>query len=310
MAPQPLDELGAADDDAGLRPAEQLVAREADEVGAVRDRSRPSARPVRPYAEATPEPRSSTSGSPRRAASRARSRSRGRSVKPITRKFDWCTRRMAPVSVADRALVVGDARPVGGADLDEPRARARQHVRDAEAVADLDQLAARHDHLAALGERGEREQHGRRVVVDDQRRLGAGQPPQERRAVVLPRAARAVGEVVLEVRVAARHLLARGSSAASASGARPRFVCRTTPRRVDHAPQPRARRGRELGQRALDEVAGLGAGRGSPRARARARPAPPSPRPRAEARRRSSRSSSSTDGRSRSLTRAGLHAAR
>ena len=34
MAAQPLDELGAADDDPGLRPAEQLVPGEADEVGA------------------------------------------------------------------------------------------------------------------------------------------------------------------------------------------------------------------------------------------------------------------------------------
>ena len=34
VAPQPLDEVGAADDDARLRAAEQLVAAEADEVGA------------------------------------------------------------------------------------------------------------------------------------------------------------------------------------------------------------------------------------------------------------------------------------
>ena len=34
VAAQPLDELGAPDDDARLRPAEELVAREADEVGA------------------------------------------------------------------------------------------------------------------------------------------------------------------------------------------------------------------------------------------------------------------------------------
>ena len=34
MSPQPLDELRAADDDARLRPAEELVAREADEIGA------------------------------------------------------------------------------------------------------------------------------------------------------------------------------------------------------------------------------------------------------------------------------------
>ena len=37
MPPQPLDELRAADDDPRLRAAEQLVAREADEVGARRE---------------------------------------------------------------------------------------------------------------------------------------------------------------------------------------------------------------------------------------------------------------------------------
>src|SRR5213075_63501 len=38
VPPQPLDELGAAEHDPGLRAAEQLVAREADEVGAGRER--------------------------------------------------------------------------------------------------------------------------------------------------------------------------------------------------------------------------------------------------------------------------------
>ncbi len=61
-------------------------------------------------------------------------------------------------------------------------------------------------HLASLRERGEREQHRAGVVVDDERRLRARQPPQDRRDVVLPRAARAGVEVVLEVRVAAAGL--------------------------------------------------------------------------------------------------------
>ena len=104
----------------------------------------------------------------------------------------------------DRALVVGRARAVRRSDLDEPRARAREDVGDPEAVADLDQLAARDEHLAAFGERGEREQHRGGVVVDDERRLGAGQAAQDRGDVILARAPRAVGEVVLEVRVAAR----------------------------------------------------------------------------------------------------------
>ena len=76
----------------------------------------------------------------------------------------------------DRPLVVGRPRPVGGPHLDEARARAREHVRDSKAVADLDQLSARDDHLPPLGEGGEREEDGRRVVVDHERGLGAREP--------------------------------------------------------------------------------------------------------------------------------------
>ena len=47
------------------------------------------------------------------------------------------------------ALVVREPRPVGGPDLDQPRARLRDHVRHAEAAADLHQLPARDHDLAA-----------------------------------------------------------------------------------------------------------------------------------------------------------------
>ena len=57
--------------------------------------------------------------------------------------------------------------------------------------------------------------------------------------VILPRAACAGGEVVLEVRVAAAATSATRSSAASASGARPRFVCTTTPVALSDAAQAR-----------------------------------------------------------------------
>ena len=97
------------------------------------------------------------------------------------RKFDWWTRSSTAVSSRDRALVVGSARAVRRPDLDEAGAGAREHVGDAEAVADLDELAARDDDLASLGERGEGEQHGGRVVVHDERRLGAGQLAQMQR---------------------------------------------------------------------------------------------------------------------------------
>ena len=107
---------------------------------------------------------------------------------------------------ADRLLVVGRARSVRRSDLDEASAGPGEHVRDPEAVTDLDQLAARDEDVAPLGERGQCEQHRRRVVVHDERGLGPGQPAQDPGDVVLPGAARAGAEVVLEVRVAAADL--------------------------------------------------------------------------------------------------------
>jgi DNA replication initiation complex subunit (GINS family) len=111
-------------------------------------------------------------------------------------------RRLRP----DCPLVVRGARAVRRPDLHEARARASEDVRDPEAVADLDQLAAGDDDLASFAERREREEDGGRVVVDDERRLGAGQLPEESGEVVLPRTARALLKVVFEVRVAAGDL--------------------------------------------------------------------------------------------------------
>ena len=179
MAAQPLDELGAPDDDPRLRAAEELVAREADEVGARARGSRPgSARRragERARAEVVDERHAVLSARPRPA--RASRGLLGEADDPEVRLVHAEQQRRLG---ADRALVVGRARPVRRPHLDEARAGAREHVRDAEAVADLDQLAARDDHLASLGERGEREQHRRRVVVDDERGLGAREPPEER----------------------------------------------------------------------------------------------------------------------------------
>ena len=54
----------------------------------------------------------------------------------------------------DRGRVVGEPRAVGGAHLDQPRARLRHHVGDPERPADLHELPARDDQLAPAGERG------------------------------------------------------------------------------------------------------------------------------------------------------------
>ena len=127
-------------------------------------------------------------------------------MKPTTRKFDWCTRNSTAVSGADRRFVVGGARAVRRPDLAQSRARSLEHVRNPETVADLDQLATRHQDFAAFGERGKREHHRGCVVVDDERGFRAGQAAQDAGDVVLPGAAAAGGNVVLEVRVAAPDL--------------------------------------------------------------------------------------------------------
>ena len=79
----------------------------------------------------------------------------------------------------DRLLVVGRTRAVGGADLDHARTRQSHDVRHPERAADLDQLAARYDHLAPLAKGGQREQDRGCVVVHDQRRLADEEPRQE-----------------------------------------------------------------------------------------------------------------------------------
>ncbi len=69
----------------------------------------------------------------------------------------------------------------------------------AERAADLDQLAARDDHLAAGREGGEGEHQRGRVVVDRERRLGAGErgdQPRDARPAVAAAAGR---EIELEV---------------------------------------------------------------------------------------------------------------
>jgi hypothetical protein len=73
-------------------------------------------------------------------------------------------RAVSPAAARSRS-----ARPVRRPDLDEARARADEHLGDTEPVPDLDQLTARDDDLAPLGERREREQNGSSVVDEDRR---------------------------------------------------------------------------------------------------------------------------------------------
>ncbi len=80
-------------------------------------------------------------------------------------------------AIGDGALVVPDARAIRGANLTQDRARLGHHVRNAKRSADLHQFAARDNYFSALGYCVQREQYGRRIVVDhdggDRRMLSA-----------------------------------------------------------------------------------------------------------------------------------------
>ena len=131
-------------------------------------------------------------------------------------------------AVGDRGFVVGEARAVRRAGFDEPRARLPHDVRDAEAAADLDELAARDHDFPPRCQRRQREEYGGRIVVHRHRRLGAGQPTEQR--LENGRAASRASRSRRRIRGCCSRERRRPSRRSpSASGARPRFVWRTTP---------------------------------------------------------------------------------
>jgi len=107
-------------------------------------------------------------------------------------------------ALGERGPVVRDPRAVRGADLDELGAGGGHDVGDPELAADLDELAAGDEHLLALGDRGEGEQHAGRPVVHDEGVLGAGEGAQEELGPGRPAAAATGGALDLEVGVAGR----------------------------------------------------------------------------------------------------------
>jgi len=157
-----------------------------------------------------------------------------------------------PRAALEGSRVVAQVGAVGGADLDQPGAALLQDLGDPERAADLDQLAARHQHLAAGGQGGERHQHGGGAIVDHQRRLGAGEAGEPALDPGAALTAPPGGEVELETRVAPRHLLERRARRGRQRGAAEIGVEHHTGG-VEHPPQRRlaggvgARRG-PLGQ--------------------------------------------------------------
>ena len=102
----------------------------------------------------------------------------------------------------ERLAVVARMGAVGGADLSHPRPGGGDELREPEPGPDLDELPAAPQHLAARGERGRGQQEGGRAVVHHERVLRRGAGGQQRG----PRAGAAAGagaggEVELDVGV-------------------------------------------------------------------------------------------------------------
>ena len=151
--------------------------------------------------------------------------------------------------VVDGGGIVGDARPVRGADLPELRPRLAQDVGNAEAAADLDELAPGDDGFPPVRQRGEDEEDRRGVVVDHRRRRRTRHLGQEPGGMGVTGAAPALREVVLQVRVAGRqrrHPRRRRRREGGAS----EVGVHDHPGRVDHRGEGRLEAGRQRRRRA------------------------------------------------------------
>ena len=166
-----IDHVLASGDDAGLRSAEELVARERDGCGARFERlsrgalaSHPGRRTVRqPGAGGIEESRPDVDDD-----GRAEGRQRvdldalGEALDAVVRRVDFQDQGDIGVRIGRRSLVVGEPGAIRRADIDESSARLAHDLRNAEASADLDRLAADDDHVAPTPEGREHEQHRRR----------------------------------------------------------------------------------------------------------------------------------------------------
>ena|SRR5579863_6155234 len=105
-------------------------------------------------------------------------------------------------AIGNGALVIAQARAIGGADFAEHGAAFVHDIGDAEAIADFDQLTARDDDFGAFRKRVENEKYGCGVVVDYDGRFGANQFGEQVSGVDVALAAFATRDIVLEIRVA------------------------------------------------------------------------------------------------------------
>ena len=156
IAPQRVDETRPAEHDARLRSPEQLVAREAHEVGAQTQARRSVGFRRQTLRREIDERAAAEILDQRHAVRAAELRQLGQrhlgdeAAQLEVAAVDLEQQRGAR---AERSLVVGQVRAVRGADLDQLDPRPFEDFRHPERAADLDQLAARDDHLPAARER-------------------------------------------------------------------------------------------------------------------------------------------------------------
>ena len=167
-----------ADDEAGLRAAQQLVTAEAHQIGAGGhgllhgDLARqPPAGQVHQGAAAQVHGHRQA-GLVRDTGHLDLGHAAGEALHRIVAGVDLHEHGSAR---GDGAGVVGRMGAVGGTHLHQLGAGARHDVRDAEGAADLDQLAPRDHHLLAACQAVEHQQHAGGIVVDDGGVFGAGQ---------------------------------------------------------------------------------------------------------------------------------------
>ena len=297
---QPLDEVGAAGDDPGLRPAEQLVAREADEVGAggeARSGGRLALeRDERAGAEIVDERKLVPAGDRGELV-----RARGCSVKPTTRKFDWCTRSRSAVSGPIARLVVRGARPVRRPDLDaaaRPSGRARRGSGSRRRSRSARRARRRTSRPSASA--ASASSTAAALLLTTSAASAPGEAAQQRREVILARAAGAGGRGRTRGSSSppptSRHAVERGLRERGAAEVR----VHEHAGRVEDAARAAGRRSAlQLGDGRSARSPGSTPARISSRARSSAVRAAASASSCGSAASRSSRSSSSTDGRSR-----------
>ncbi len=167
---------GGADDQTGLRPSQHFVAAERHDVGAERDALRDH-RFLRQAVLAQVDERAAPKIFHDRDGVRLSDRDEIGQADVGHKADDLVVAgvhlQQQPGLRGDRAFVVRGVRAVGGAHLFEDRAASGHDLRNPERAANLNQLAARHDHFLAARQRVQGKEHRGGVVVDHRGRFGA-----------------------------------------------------------------------------------------------------------------------------------------